>query len=141
MCQKYQTILWPEIENLGYYLGVNSFIKEKFENQGVQWEIEDEFQDWELYNVIPLGDDCYFGVWLETNEGDLDMIFATIAHFYTFYVENNQVHFVPIKIAGDELAEYVTMNKLFLVENTRYQTFVPKISNYTLDIPQTNNQL
>lgn len=111
----------PEIENLGYYLGVNSFIKEKFENQGVQWEIEDEFQDWELYNVIPLGDDCYFGVWLETNEGDLDMIFATIAHFYTFYVENNQVHFVPIKIAGDELAEYVTMNKLFLVENTRYK--------------------
>lgn len=111
----------PAIENLGYYLGLNSFMEEKFVNQGVQWDAENEFQDWELYNVIPLGDDCYFGIWLETYDTNLDIIFATVAHFYTFYVDNNQIYFVPIKINGDELTEYITMSKLFLIETTRYK--------------------
>lgn len=104
----------PAIENLGYYLGVDSFMTRKLEEQGKKWDIDDEFLDWELYNVIPLEDNKYFGIWLETTETGM----ASVPHFYTFnFDDDGQIHLYPIEIS--ELTAPITMSKLFLAESTR----------------------
>lgn len=108
------------VEELGFYLGVQELLEEKLEIQNPGWEGESGRMDWELFNIVPTGESDFLLIWLEpitSDKYDLSDLVST-AHFYLLSLEENTIRESQLMIDDAPFCKDITMNKLFLVEQT-----------------------
>lgn len=116
--QKYS----KSIEELGYYLGDSSIVMQILEERDIDWKIDEKYEQWEIYNIVPIEDDSYLMIFLDTIEmgkesNHLPKMVGE-AQFYVLEMKDEQCSLTPVMIDGAEFSKIVTMNKLFLVEAT-----------------------
>lgn len=115
--QKYS----KSIEKLGYYLGSSDILMQIIKENGADWNFNEKYKQWELYNVVPMEHNRYLAIFLDTLEMKDSNKFPVMvgeAHFYILEIKNRQCTFAPVMIDETEFTKKVTMNKLFLVDAT-----------------------
>lgn len=109
-----------EVEQLGLYLGSEEIIKKRAHIKEIN---KHGYENFELYNVLPLDDKEFIGVYIETLSGESHVVndyqIAREAHICLFKSNETELVVTPVKIDGQELMEYILMNKLFLIEPTK----------------------